>query len=783
MSFRTFDGSAVRSKRVALGGRSRAEESREQVLERTRQDRERRKQQKLESRSATAIQAAWRAWHGTRLHKAAVRAAWVEAYGSYGQLATSEDLQPSSSFLRALVYFADPSDPEDTKRLSAACSLILASQLPPPSTESGSSNLHAEGQRQQQQQQQQQQRLQFCKYAAQSWEARHAIAQRAQRLAGLALRVLAANAGTVFQEQLGAPRQGVAAAAAATAGAEAAQAAPLLEAVIGLAGPDAWKTFLPAAEAGALAARILAHLVRHGLFEQLARMLAAACPEQGPAAAGGGARPAVPAAEALATALVVRYLALQGPIVARLKQQYNTAAPSSEPGSSSGNPLRASLAALLCVPLLVQRCPSLRPVAGRVWLQGVAALQGGEPGSLATWLPGEVGQQGRAGAAAALLGNLVQIAPLVLKAEPVQPPGKAQAAVQFVGVLSTLLRLLPLQPFFQQGAGWAEDDDGGSSGPGGGYQGLPPPPPHALLAWDLEQLPPAALVTQVQLLTSAGFLQTLVAAILPHASAQAAAAAAEAGGGGGFSPAGAAGAAAVGPGQLAAANGHASEVGATAAGAGGLAQAAQQLGVRERAAAVRSLCALLYRVMLLPGQRTRVLIGLAMHAELVQRMWYSYLRAAHAAKGEGWAPSNDDSVDPGWMLPLTLFSRAYSSFIIIAGDIEVYDRQRPLPLAELYSDEQPKVGVLSLLKYALWQALWAETPPSPGGWSEAAAGLRSAFKSGAGKLLGQLYDRNCRRGFAPAEAFQADALPPDRFHSEMQAGTAAGRALTDAGST
>ena len=39
----------------------------------------------------------------------------------------------------------------------------------------------------------------------------------------------------------------------------------------------------------------------------------------------------------------------------------------------------------------------------------------------------------------------------------------------------------------------------------------------------------------------------------------------------------------------------------------------------------------------------------------------------------------------------------------------------------------------------------------------------------AGKLMGQLHDRNCRQVFAPAEAFQADALPADRFQSEIQA--------------
>lgn len=34
--------------------------------------------------------------------------------------------------------------------------------------------------------------------------------------------------------------------------------------------------------------------------------------------------------------------------------------------------------------------------------------------------------------------------------------------------------------------------------------------------------------------------------------------------------------------------------------------------------------------------------------------------------------------------------------------------------------------------------------------------------------MGQLHDRNCRRAFAPAEAFQADALPAERFQSEVQ---------------
>ena len=46
--------------------------------------------------------------------------------------------------------------------------------------------------------------------------------------------------------------------------------------------------------------------------------------------------------------------------------------------------------------------------------------------------------------------------------------------------------------------------------------------------------------------------------------------------------------------------------------------------------------------------------------------------------------------------------------------------------------------------------------------------------------MGQLHDRNCRRAFAPPEAFQAQALPAERFQAEIQAGTAAGRQLSEA---
>lgn len=56
-----------------------------------------------------------------------------------------------------------------------------------------------------------------------------------------------------------------------------------------------------------------------------------------------------------------------------------------------------------------------------------------------------------------------------------------------------------------------------------------------------------------------------------------------------------------------------------------------------------------------------------------------------------------------------------------------------------------------------------------------AKALRAALRESAGKLLTQLYDRNCRRQFAPADAFETGNLPPERFQAEMQtAANAAG---------
>ncbi len=71
---------------------------------------------------------------------------------------------------------------------------------------------------------------------------------------------------------------------------------------------------------------------------------------------------------------------------------------------------------------------------------------------------------------------------------------------------------------------------------------------------------------------------------------------------------------------------------------------------------------------------------------------------------EGWTPTNDNTADPGWMLPLTVLCSVYITFVSTASENEMYVKERPLPLAELYSIQGGRqVGLISLLKFALWQ--------------------------------------------------------------------------------
>ena len=77
-----FSGTSGPTRKVDLRGKSRGEETREQVLERTRLEREKRKRAKVEASSATVIQAKWRQHCAARKAIGAVRSAWADSYTS-----------------------------------------------------------------------------------------------------------------------------------------------------------------------------------------------------------------------------------------------------------------------------------------------------------------------------------------------------------------------------------------------------------------------------------------------------------------------------------------------------------------------------------------------------------------------------------------------------------------------------------------------------------------------------------------------------------------------------
>ncbi len=63
---------------------------------------------------------------------------------------------------------------------------------------------------------------------------------------------------------------------------------------------------------------------------------------------------------------------------------------------------------------------------------------------------------------------------------------------------------------------------------------------------------------------------------------------------------------------------------------------------------------------------------------------------------------HDDRHDPGWMMPLVVLSKVYTTYLSTFGDDYMYQQQKPLPLSELYSPKRNE-GLISLLKFGLWQ--------------------------------------------------------------------------------
>uniref|UniRef100_A0A6S8NUX6 HECT-type E3 ubiquitin transferase n=1 Tax=Dunaliella tertiolecta TaxID=3047 RepID=A0A6S8NUX6_DUNTE len=483
-------------------------------------------------------------------------------------------------------------------------------------------------------------------------------------------------------------------------------------------------------------------MLRNGLLRLLPQLLMVAIPE-------GEAPQARTFTEAVVTQLSVRALSTRQ--------------------AAGCTPQHQGMHNLLCVPLLWSKVPSLAPIASRICRMAVSSLAGC-PGALAMakllpgesdWVPG-----GKVAALAALFGNLVSVGERIFQQadKPLAPEASYAAALQLTHVLHWVLCLLPLEPFFpgKPSREDLEEDpryasartaaDLASAHCRGGSGRI-----------DSEEMLPGELqgqVTQVFERPGKQLLQQLVASLLPL----------------------------------------------SASGASARQQSDYTASWASCMQGATMLCLLLGQLLALPGQRQRLLLILAFGAELVPRMWYSLLKGMrlqelHGGQQQqqqqdrGSAATASTSASAGGilphdhpcaqLLPLNLMCAVFSAQLAVGDLDEMYVQQRPIPIAELYSETRPSAGVLALLRSRLWSVLWEE-PGTPSASSTRqqtdpfAAALKREFSFIGGQLYGDLYDRNCRRRFCPEHVFRApnlgpDRLDPDRFVQEAAAPRATGR--------
>ncbi|KAA6423490.1 MAG: E3 ubiquitin- ligase UPL6 [Trebouxia sp. A1-2] len=363
-------------------------------------------------------------------------------------------------------------------------------------------------------------------------------------------------------------------------------------------------------------------------------------------------------------------------------------------------------------------------VSSRIWEVVIVSLHPDsfkDLSSFIAWLPADQ-PDGKAGAAAALLANLAQVSGAALQGGKRSQEEGILLATQFSEVVHMLLSVVPMSSILAVSdtvmADVDEEED--AAQPQASTSGST-----EMLSWPTGATVSPALSAQLHCLAEPALLKPLVQQALPlHLSATA-------------------------------------------------------VDSMQQASTVRSLCKMLQGITTIPALCQKALIFTAGPADFVQRLWSSYLKAAWAQSS--WVSSNDDTSDPGWMLPIIVLCRVYATYLNTTPDTHTHRQHRPLPLEQLYNPDSPAAGLLSLLKFALWQVLWVESPSSP--MTAPSKALRAALKEAAGKLLSQLYDRNCRRQFVPLEAFQTDSLPPERFRVEMQTAAAAAGGLMQATNT
>lgn len=120
VDMKTFGGEFSKQQKVSLSGRSKGvAETREEILERTRRERDARRQKRLEHGAALRIQAAWRSCWARIGWRDSCKRAWISRWGtSPGVHAEGVD-----ECLRLAVMCVDPDCLEDVERFAYACEM------------------------------------------------------------------------------------------------------------------------------------------------------------------------------------------------------------------------------------------------------------------------------------------------------------------------------------------------------------------------------------------------------------------------------------------------------------------------------------------------------------------------------------------------------------------------------------------------------------------------------------------------------------------------------------
>ncbi|XP_026435029.1 E3 ubiquitin-protein ligase UPL6-like isoform X1 [Papaver somniferum] len=166
-----------------------------------------------------------------------------------------------------------------------------------------------------------------------------------------------------------------------------------------------------------------------------------------------------------------------------------------------------------------------------------------------------------------------------------------------------------------------------------------------------------------------------------------------------------------------------------------------------------------------------LITGLAYRTELVQILW-NFIKRCH--ENQRWPASTELTANhsgevPGWLLPLAVFCPIYTHMLLLVGNDEFYEQEKPLTLNEIRS-------LVIILKQALWQLLWVIPSKSPN-VTKTAVDFSSQKKHSTvflqhrvnivtSELLTQLQDWNNRRQFTTPSNFHAQEAVDELFISQ-----------------